>query len=178
MKVPKNTQKAFAVSSVIGAILKNSNNGEPALTQLLIQIDRAIRVFSIKAGRVMYWGISHEVNRIWFDLAGKHETSVTDDEITKMIEFCCMMIPPKDFKDFLGVKPYVSKTKLSDEKLRKIANSVLEYDFELNKFLGTKPYGLIKPKQTKKEKRQTKLRVFLANRKNSKKENTCTTKLF
>jgi len=163
-KIPKNVQKAFAVSSVIGAILKSSNNGEPALTMLSVQIDRAMRVFSIKAGRAMYWRISNEVNRIWFDLAGKHETSVTDDEITKMVEFCGMMIPPKDFKDFLGVKPYVSSTDVSAYKLKKIVNSVLEYDAALNEYLGTKPYTLVKPAVSNKEKKKLKIKSFLADR--------------
>lgn len=153
-RATKNVQKAFAVASCVGAALRASNNGTPKLSAIQVQANRAMQVFNVKDPK-LYWSISGEIKVIWEKMAKKHNNLLDEDEITVFVEMMCMMIPPKDFKDFMGVSPYRSKFNPKPEVYAKLAKSVLDLDAELNALFGTSPYTMVKPKQKiQKQKKQ------------------------
>lgn len=187
INVPRNVKKAFALSSLIGSALISAKNGDPKLTALHVQINRAMRVFNVKAGNAMYWSICNEVFELWSDLSKKHNTSLNIDEVSVMVEYMCMLIPPKDFDDFYKCEPYKSSSSVRADKLNAIVHSVLDLDKKLNALYGTKPYTLqiVKQKvkkvkkvrdvskkietrrnkaQAKEERRLTNVRSFLQDR--------------
>ena len=147
-KIPKNVIKAFAVSSTIGAVLKSHQNGEPKLLALQLQINRAMKVFSRKAGPKLYWKISDQIAKIWETIASRHQNTILEEEVPQFTEYLCMLLPPKDFKEFLAVSSYRTSIKIRPEVNARIVESVLLLDEEINKFLGTSAYALTKPKQT------------------------------
>ena len=139
-KPDKSTMKMFALASSIGAVLMSYNNGEPKLIAMRLQIDRAMKVFSRKAGPKLYWAISGQVQEIWTKVAEKHNNTINEEEINAFVEYLCMLAPPDHFKKFLGLRPYKTGTKLSKDVEAGVVQSVLQMDQELNDIFGTKSW--------------------------------------
>ena len=154
-KPSKNTAKAFAVASTLASVIASNNTGDPKLTSLLVQCHRAMKVFNIKAGRKLYWEISHHIQKIWEKLSLEHRTEIDYDKVPIFIEYLCIMIPPKDFKTFLGIDPYTTNETLDKDTNKQVVDIVLELDKELNDFFNTKPYSLSKPKEKKIKQKRT-----------------------
>jgi hypothetical protein len=137
MAKPNNqTKKMFAISSIIGAILMSSNNGDPKLTALKVQIDKAMKVFSVKAPK-QYYTISSDVKEVWEEMAKQHNNTLDEDEINVFIEMIANLVPRNDFKTFLGVNTYKTIEKIRDSRKSALLVSVLELDSKLNSMFGT-----------------------------------------
>lgn len=136
MAKPNNkVKKAFALSAVVGAMLMASNNGDPKLTALKLQIDKAMKVFSVKA-RKDYYVISDHVQSIWLEMARQHNNSLDEDEINVFVEMVLSLIPPSEMKKYLGMT-FKTTEKLRDCKKSSILMTVLELDRRLNEYFGT-----------------------------------------
>lgn len=146
-KTPKNVKKAFAVASCIGSAIKLTGIRTIKLNALDMQADKAMQVFGAKAGRKIYWSISFDLREIWERLSKKHTTVLTEETLSVYIEMMCMMIPPKDFKEFFGVSPLRSRVEVDPETYAALAKSVLDLDHELNNLFGTHAYSIEMPKQ-------------------------------
>jgi len=157
-KPNNNTQKAFALSAIIGALMMSGTNGDVKLSALKVQIDRAMKVFSVKAP-IHYYRISDAVKEIISELK-EFNNEVTIDEVNVYIEMLCSLIPRSDFKAFLGVSPYRTSIQVRDEKKSRLLVSVIELDKMLNDAFGTNATAtgeslgdiLSKPLKTKKTK--------------------------
>ncbi|NOR57191.1 MAG: hypothetical protein GQ474_01560 [Sulfurimonas sp.] len=137
MAKPNNkVKKAFALSSIVGAMLMASNNGNPSLTALKVQIDKAMKVFSIKAGKKTYYGISDKVQKLWVEVAKEHNNTLDEDEITLFVEMVLNLMPKKDMKTFLMVH-FTTRETMRDDKKSAIIATVLEIDRHLNELFGT-----------------------------------------
>lgn len=173
-KPNKATQKAFAVASTIGAVLKSNQNGEPKLLALQLQVNKAMKVFSRKAGPKIYWAISNEVANIWEIIAERHQNEIKEEEVPKFIEYLCMLIPPNDFKTFLVVSPYRTNIEIRPEVNARIIESILLLDEKLNELIGTSAYTLTKPKEKvvkeKKQRDKSKKKTTAASRLTRKQE--------
>ena len=159
MAKPNNkVKKAFALSSIAGAMLMASNNGNPRLTSLNVQIDRVMKTFSIKA-RKDYYMISDDVKIIWTEMAKQHNDTLDEDEVTVFIEMVLSLMPKSDMKQFLGMS-FVTTEKLKDCKKSALLMTVLELDKKLNKMFNTSPTAtreslamvMVKPLKAKKAK--------------------------
>ena len=123
--------KAFALSSIIGAMLMAHNNGNPKLVALRVQIDKAMKVYNYKLGRKNYWLMTDAVKQIWVRLAKKHDNTIDEDELSLFIEMVLSLAPKRDMKEFLGVH-FTTKNTLADFKKSAILISAMELDEELN----------------------------------------------
>lgn len=138
MAKPSNrVKKAFALSSMVGAILMSTNNGSPKLTALKVQIDKAMKVFSVKA-RKDYYVISAHVKDILIAIAEKHNNTLDEDEVEVFIEMMLSIVPRADMKAFLGMN-FTTSQKLRDEKKSSVLTTVMELDEGLNKLFDTVP---------------------------------------
>jgi len=161
MSKPNNkVKKAFALSSIVGAMLMSSNNGNPRLTALKVQIDKAMKVFSVKA-RKDYYVISSDIRDLWGEMAKQHNNTLDEDEITVFIEMILNLLPKSDMKTFLGVS-FTTTEKIRDARKSAILMSVLDLDKRLNEMFGTGPTAtreslssvMVKPVKTKAVKRE------------------------
>ncbi len=136
-KIPKNVIKMFTISSAVGAIIKSNHNGDPKLSTLAIQVNRAMRVFSIQAGREVYNGVSKEVGEIWEEIVDKYSNSIKEEQVPVYIEMLCSLVSDKDYKEFLGISKYKAEKSLyiSDNALE----GILYLDVAINKLYGCKP---------------------------------------
>lgn len=134
-KPNRQIKKAFALSSIVGALLMSANNGNPKLTTLKVQIDRAMKVFSIRA-RKDYYMISADIKELWVEMAEKHNNSLDVDEIEVFVEMVLSLLPKNDMKEFLGINFKTVRT-LSDSKKSALLMTVLDLDRELNTMFGT-----------------------------------------
>ena len=158
-RVPRNVCKAFMLSSSIGAILMSHRNGEPRLEQLVRQVDRSMKVFYVQAGRKTYYDLTDAVKVLWNDIVVSFDGKIPEEDINAFIDYMCMLVPGKDFKDFLGISPYVTENRLDPILEKKLIFAVLEYGKKLDAYLGTKPYGVSlssKPKVKKSKKIRSK----------------------
>ena len=137
----------FALSSCIGATIKTAEASELRLITLNTQINNAMRVFNAKAGRKVYFGTAKIVEKIWIKLQSKHDTTIHNEKLSVFVEMLCMLVPPNNFKDFIGIAPCRSKVSVTKEEYAEMAKLALDLDFELNNVFGTSPYALTKPKQ-------------------------------
>jgi hypothetical protein len=140
--IPKNVVKAFAIASTIGAVLKSNQTGEPKLVALQVQVLRAMRVFNKKAGSKTYWNISLKVADVWEKITERHNNTIKEEEVPKFVEYLCMTIPPKDFKEFFAIKAYSIKDDINPETNKNILDSILMLNDEINKISGTRSYSL------------------------------------
>ncbi len=153
--IPKNAKKAYLVVSCIATILNviYEELGDelavrhPDLHALSLQCKRSMNVFYVKAGKEEYFGLSKKLSVLWGDLLAKHNSALDVDEFPVLVEWLCMLIPPKDFYYFLGVQAYSCSLELSKKSLQILAHSVLDLDAGLNLLCNTKPYSLTKPKE-------------------------------
>lgn len=154
-------KKCFALSSIIGALLMSANNGNHKLTALKVQIDKAMKVFSVKA-RKEYYMISADVQQLWVEMAKKHNNTLDVDEIEVFVEMVLNLLPTADMKTYLGGINFTTREKLRDTKKSALLMTVMELDRRLNDMFGTnatatrESLGVImvkpvKPKKTKKE---------------------------
>jgi hypothetical protein len=155
-KPDKPTIKAFAIALAIGSILKSYSNGDPRIVALQLQIRRASRVFSMKAGSKMYFDIADKVGKSWQAMLNKNDYIITEEDTIQFVEFLGFLISPEHYKKFLGVSQYRANLKTEPEAYRKIAVDVLQYEHELNRVLGTKPYtmSIFKKKEKVKVKKE------------------------
>lgn len=137
-KITNETKKAFAVASILGAIVKSHNNGNPKLIALKIQVDKAMKVFSLKA-KGQYYLISDGIKEAWFELADRYDNTLDEDELEVFIEMIANLIPKPHYKAFLGVSTFKTTHTINDEIKSSVLMSVLELDSMLNKMLGTTP---------------------------------------
>lgn len=136
MAKPNNkVKKAFALSSIVGSLLMASNNGNPKLTALTTQINKAMRVFSVKA-RKDYYVISAEIRDVWVEMAKKHNNALDEDEIEVFIEMVFSLLPRADMKEFLCMN-FTTTKKLEDSKKSSLLVTILELDRKLNALFGT-----------------------------------------
>ncbi len=169
--------KAFALSSIIGAMLMAHTNGDPKLIALRVQIDKAMKVYNYKLGRKNYWMMTDAVKQIWVKLATKHDNSIDGDELSLFIEMVLSLSPKQDMKEFLGVH-FTTKNKLRDEKKSAIMISVMELDIELNILCSTqqtqtrKELGLLMVKPVKSKRVKIKKKVTSKGEEKHKKEVT------
>jgi hypothetical protein len=146
-KAPKNAQKAFAVVSCVGSAIKIVDQRTVKHNALFLQAGKARSVFRKVAGNKTYFTIDAGLTEIWTRLSKKHDTLLTEDSLGVYIEMLCMLIPPKDFKEFMGVSAYRSKAEVDPKTYATMAKSILDLDHELNLFLDTNPYSIPLPKK-------------------------------
>lgn len=136
MAKPNNkVKKAFALSTIVGALLMSSNNGSPKLIALKLQIDKAMKVFSFKA-RKDYYVISDYIKDVWVEMAEKHNISLDKDEINVFVEMVLSLVSASDMKKYLGMH-FKTTEKLRDSKKSALLVTVLELDKKLNEYFGT-----------------------------------------
>ncbi len=130
-------KKAFALSSMAGAIVMSASSGSPKLLALSKQVNDAMRVFNIKSAKD-YYTISHDVRELWVEMEKRRKNALYPAEIEVFIEMVLSLLPSSDMKTYLGYK-FTTKEKLRDSKKSALLVTVLELDEELNKMFGTKP---------------------------------------
>ena len=128
-------KKAFAITSLVGATLKSSNNGSPRMLTLQRQCNAAMRVFNHKSRRE-YYVITDQVYTLWGNIAERHDNTLDVDEIEVFCEMLLNLMPKNDMKQFLGFS-FTTKNKLRDEKKSEILMTILDVDNELNALFGT-----------------------------------------
>ena len=148
MRVPRNIQKAFSLSTYIATILKDFDSSKhPEITQLRLQSKRVMQVFYSKVGNINYHELSDKLGDIWEKLDKKHGGTIKEESLPALIDCMCMIVHPNDFKKMFGVKPYHRDRHYYFKEYPEIAMAVLDLDYELNALFGTKPYALQKPKE-------------------------------
>lgn len=136
-KIPKKVQKAFILTSIIGAVVKVGHNGDPRFTALIRQVDKAMRVFSIKAGPHTYNALSNITQEIWMSVDEEHDTALLVDEIPVCIEMLYHLLPYNDMKAFLSMG-YATSNKVRDEVKSSLLCMILDIDAKINHAIGTK----------------------------------------
>ncbi len=170
MKITPNIRKIVGLTTILGATLKSANSGSPKLVTLQVQCNRALKVFHKKDPKE-YYKITDDVFEMWKILTERYSTLLTLEESTTFLSMLCTLVPPSDYKAFLGVSPYKGIETLREGKLEELTKSVLDLDQRLNKLFGTTSYTLPirKPKEvkvkrardkSKKVKKELKNRVF------------------
>ena len=156
--------KAFALSSIIGAMLMAHTNGNPKLVTLRIQVDKAMKVYAYKFGSKNYYMMTDEVKGIWFRLADRHNSTLDEDELSLFIEMVLSLAPKVDMKSFLGMY-FTTCNHIADSKKSAVMASVMELDEELNALCRTKQtqtregLGLLVVKPVKLKRVTTKTKV-------------------
>ncbi len=146
---PKNTQRAYAIASFILASLKGMEYNNTEIKQLHMQCARAMRSFSVQVEPEWFSEFINSIGDIW-ELAGKKNDSlITQESVGVLVELLGYILPPKEFKEFLGVPGYVRDGAINNAYFSDISEKVLVINEELNKLLGTKSVVLQKPKQKK-----------------------------
>jgi len=147
-KIPKNINKSFAIATFIATVLRDLEPYPDAeLKKLHLQSKRAMNVFYSKVGDYQYHTLLEKLSAIWKELADRNENTMKEESIPVLVECLAMIITPKDFREFFATKAYVRDRHIYFMDYKNIALGTLELDKELNKLLGTKSYGLIKPKE-------------------------------
>ena len=136
-KLTPEIRKAFAVASIVGAMLNAGGNGGVKLLALSRQVNASMQVFRKVAGRKEYYGISLVVQKIWEKMVETHNNTIDADELSLFAEIILNLVPKKDMKIFLGVH-FTTNEKLRDHLKSSIMSSVLELDKQINEALGTK----------------------------------------
>lgn len=145
-KPSKNTQRAYAIASYIGASLKTYEVNDPELDRLHLQVKRAMRVYTKKVGADATLALADKLGDLWVELGAKHSATIDEDSVPALIEAFCMVLPPKEFKDFLGIPPYYKEEHQFGKHYKAIMKSTNGLNSELNKLLGTKSVIMQKPK--------------------------------
>jgi len=138
-EISKKVKKAFILTSVIGAVIKVHHNGDPRFDAIAYQVDRAMKVFAIKAGIKLYNELSLTMQRIWVEIDEDHQNPITLDEVAVCIEMLYHMIPYEDMKTFLNVG-YTTSHKVRDEMKSSLLCMMVDMDQKINQALGMKPY--------------------------------------
>jgi hypothetical protein len=143
-KPPKNTIRAYGIASYLNATLKAYEVKDAELELLGSRSAMAMKVFHAKCGLDLTIEISEMFAELWQDMAKYHSATISSNSIPSLVEGFCLILPPKEFKDFFGIQPYVSK---HNEEYGVIMKSVNELNHRLNVLLGTKSVSMTKPKQ-------------------------------
>ncbi len=141
-EVPITVKKAFMLASFLNRLLKISRDGSLELDLLYSKTSQAISVFTKLEFKTAKELEKHSI-AMW-NLVGEYkETRVSIDEMSKFYEYLCMIIPPKDFKDFFSIKAHVTNVKFESRgKELQIIDLIMFVDNEVNGFLGTTSYGI------------------------------------
>lgn len=140
MKKPSpSLKKMFSICSMLGGIIKANQElkEDPVINKLSNHVDNAMKVFNYKF-RKQYWETSKDVNAMWTELAKDHKTIIDLDEVPKFMEYICLLVPQKNFEEFMGMGVPISDVVLSTEKELLIVSSVLDLDKLLNDRFDTK----------------------------------------
>ena len=131
-----------------------------------------MQVFFTQAGPKIYWDLSNQCGNIWEKCGEDNKKGIAIERLPVFIECLSMIIPPKDFKDFLGVNPYIKNKHMYFKDYKNIAFNVLEMNDGLNELLETKSYVLFKPKvkevkiKEKRERDKKKKKIIITEKKN------------
>ncbi len=145
-KIPKNTQRAYAVASFLGATLKEYDVDSPELHKLDLQAKKAMKVFSVQVGKAATMELANRLVVVWQDLHDNHSHKIDEDSLPALIEGISMIIPPKEFKEFFGIVPFYKHRHQYYVDYPNIMRSVNGMNSSLNELLGTKSVHLQKPK--------------------------------
>jgi len=153
-------KKAFALASIAGAMIMTANSGRPKLVALKVQIDKAMKVFSIKASRD-YYVISHDIQELWSKMAERHDNKLTVDEVEVFIDMVLNLLPRADMKAFLGIS-YTTSQNVRDKRKSSLLVAVMELDAMLNKMFSLEATAtrdsiarvMVKPIKTKAVKKE------------------------
>ena len=148
--IPKNVKKAFAIATYIATALhafEEAHTLEEELIKLQLQVARAMKVFGAIGGTEMYLYLSDKNGDMWETLSQKNGFMLKEESLPLLVEYLCMLIPPKDFKEFIGVLPYSRERHLYMTEYPMVVKSVIMLNEELNSFYGTKFYTLPLPKK-------------------------------
>ena len=136
-KIPNKVKKAFALSSISGALITSLDSMTVKTTTLKIQIDKAMKVFFKVGGAKNYYTLSDETYKLWSVIAEKHTNTLTVEEAEIFLQMILSLMPKKDVKDFLGFT-FTTHLKMKDEKKSAILMTVMALDKELNKLYDVK----------------------------------------
>lgn len=146
--IPRNVKKVFAVTACIYTALDQFETLDLDQQKLIVQCDRAMKVFSNQVGERFYTEMADEIKRIWRLMLERYDSVLTIEEFPVFIEWLAMLVYPKDYSEFLGkLEPYTTTVKLKEENRIVLANCILGLDEELNSLFGTKPCIFMKPKE-------------------------------
>ena len=154
-KIPRNVQRAFLISSFIGATLKSHNTGSPKLLALGQRANNAMKVYAYKAGIKSYNQLVKDGLDMWTELAEEYKSTLQQHEIEAFIASMGQLIPKQDYVSFLAMKPYETDIILSPELSLKVSSSLLALNDKVNKLLKTTSptYSIIKKKEKVKKQR-------------------------
>lgn len=136
----KVTQKALAISSAIGSVIKMSEIDNQKLALMNIRINKAMKVYSAKDNK-SYHEVMDKFYDIWHGLRPEYGRQMENNqEIGKFIEYLCHTLSANTFKVFLGLKKYEEPATISEETEDYLRRATLALELKLNEVFGTKPY--------------------------------------
>ena len=131
MKIPNKVKKAFAISTIGGALIMSLDTKTVKTNTLKIQIDKAMKIFFHKAGAKTYYTLSDEVYKLWSVIAERHSNTLEVEEAEVFLYMILNLMSKKDMRDFLGFT-FSSNFKIKDEKKSAILMTIMALDKELN----------------------------------------------
>ncbi len=146
---PKNTQRAYAVTSFILASLRGMEYDSGEVKKLHMQCARAMRSFSAQVDTDWFAIFISSIGDIWEYAGRKNDSLITQESVGALVEVLGYILPPAEFKEFLGIPAYHVEGVECNVRFKDISEIVLIINEELNKLLGTKSAVLQKPKQKK-----------------------------
>ena len=152
--IPPRIIKAFAIASSIGAVIRADDNPEYKLKILMQRINAAMKVFSVQVGREEYKKISSKIAIIFEEIEAKYKGKLDEEDIPQFVELLATLVPPKDYQEFLTLKPYTTNEPRMLSK--RLLNTLAYFDIRLAELFATKaatyPIQRPKPKQVKQKK--------------------------
>jgi len=152
--IPPRIIKAFAIASSIGAVIRADDNPEYKLKILMQRINAAMKVFSVQVGREEYKKISSKIAIIFEEIEAKYKGKLDEEDIPQFVELLATLVPPKDYQEFLTLKPYTTNEPRMLSK--RLLNTLAYFDIRLAELFATKAatYSIQrpKPKQVKQKK--------------------------
>ncbi len=146
MKKPsKNTKKCFLIASFMGSVMKAHQPDIRELQILHRQIDRAMKVYSVTAGKQEYHDLTSEGFKIWKVLSEEYSTRLESDEVEIFVDLMGTLIPPKNYEEYLAVPPFISIKNLEPETMLRVCKSLLALNGLVNELLGTSSYRVPLP---------------------------------
>ena len=152
--IPPRIIKAFAIASSIGAVIRADDNPEYKLKILMQRVNAAMKVFSVQVGREEYKKISNKIAIIFEEIETKYKGKLDEEDIPQFVELLATLVPPKDYQEFLTLKPYTTNEQRMLSK--RLLNTLAYFDIRLAELFATKAatYSIQrpKPKQVKQKK--------------------------
>lgn len=133
----------------MGSVMKAHQPEVRELQILHRQINRAMKVYSITAGKQEYFDLTTEGFKIWKILSEEYSTRLESDEVEIFIDLMGTLVPPKNYEEYLAVPPFISIKKLEPETMLRVCKSLLALDGLVNDLLGTTSYRVPLPAMKK-----------------------------